>query len=1305
MPHNVECVFRVPPELEWPVIACSINWSRGVAPATWSITLPARDENDAVIPAVFLDPEVPKEIEGGDSENRVIFTNLFLDASDYSEQIKDESQITLRGKCIRKFWSSRQVVGPWSFNGEYRNAITEPGLSPPSRYPKAFNRTVEQLIGLVFDALGVPDNRAALRGNGWLDITSHQVQSYAKPGTVVNLADDTPPFEIPAGTTAISALQRLQGLYGMEIGVSPNGTIGFQLAETTITDLGPIETAAQQIVGGADDAVEFVSEGTQEDPFPDMMLMYGMPYLIGDKLVCEPVVRNPERAEGNEALYLPLYRVSTLRALGLLVASGGTELKGRDQITDGEPCIRFMMHQRSIARPFMEIEAFPRLHEIAMEAFTLWRVAMPLEDLPIGGAASGGAPSSGPPTVVEENEGYGLKIEREVSSSFPLLRDNNFDPNSSLNPSINSTGASFLPSITVDEAQPHRWLPLADVRVTTDPASPTAAPQFWAVNAVIGKGAKNSQGGESPNWTDVGFDSDFGISATDDPSIEDAVQLGVTVKVVDKFNGVVQTGEPVYGCDGQEGDPYSLHAGQASSKTRSRLLERIDPRNPKFKSAAFDGMWENMEFQEQLNSHWGTPFMLLDIAYHCQSHIDYRDITSTATDEPGGAAKRVDPGMRGAAGVESFQELFLGIGELQPPPVVSREVNRWLNVPMADLQLMCRAHRVATNNGAGADSPDANSFARGGGWRSGNLHGQCRFDDDLLTDAATSPGEFAAATPEQQQEVNDRFSSIREAQDNHIRAARTNADYIKTINAGFRGWHEDFFPGFPGSLAVENASVQCSGPSASATMRIAANSNAHRPLVGSKLARNARALTGSRSISAGQAAAISAAGAAGGGGNIVNGNSRPTAARAVSSGLSPGDGRASSVPQIAGHTSPSMAISDPRDPEWKKKTGGGVDPVWSEVVAVQPNSGAAIKKRIAPYARGYVPGDFADMVVDLVSTDESTAGTSGTDVKRWTHLEGSNPYFGKNVKDRYGSEIVETQGTILKDGEKLPIRNLHMVGPEESKVHGDIAWKVSAFYDRRKLAPGEGVGSGGIVFTPTDELSDKEAAERDRQTLSFEKLTPADINKSGEQAEKEEGGEETEAVPFALDEGENWAGICNIFHEDLQLDPRGNAHVKGNTDKTTNFGVVNVSNMREWLNIQTTPTTGGFSGDFCTLVAKPNQLSINVDLNPLSYHVGIASLAEAVEEIANFSGASIADENARRAHALALCVDKRLRDLVCLLIDTLLDIPDHQDLWAKLVEFDKNSQCCQDPCTEETEEEPEFGDPPDPPPPPPSDAE
>lgn len=390
-----------------------------------------------------------------------------------------------------------------------------------------------------------------------------------------------------------------------------------------------------------------------------------------------------------------------------------------------------------------------------------------------------------------------------------------------------------------------------------------------------------------------------------------------------------------------------------------------------------------------------------------------------------------------------------------------------------------------------------------------------------------------------------------------------------------------------------------------------------------------------------------------------------------------GTGQQEMAPQVRayGMGGGRMAIASRMGDLLADMAGGQVDHAYDEVKVVQPMSGNIWATRRGALIRGFVPGDLSDMTDDNVVLDDG---------ERYdTNLDGLTTLV-PGAPDEFHSQVGGSHGTLLLDGSAWPHLNGAQLGPEMEQKHGDMAFCCPIIWMKRKLSATNAFGAGGIKQrrAPKPVLDTEGNPVLDMMGNPVTEASPA--RESIEDRDIDPGELEPIGGPTgvsgreALIRSPGWVPTLVIFHEQLELFAEGNTLVRLG-EKRGPFGQINVTNMQEWLDFN--PQALTFGDDCCELIDLP--MFVRADLNEMSYHVGIATNTEISETLVE--AILIANENARRAHCLALRVASCLIQLMCVIARSFSLIAEHSDFFVgtlNLIDTCKEDLCstgCDDP--------------------------
>jgi len=1338
-----------------PVLAVQGNWPLGVAPGRVTVTLPG--DYVRANPA-FMDSTMWHGLIGGDDRvltgdeaSIVEFRQLWIVRADPSQPRLEDSLVTIEATDRRVFWSGRPSYGPRRYNIEYNgerakaSTITGPasGRSDNPRYPMHLYRTVSQILGEIFDWLGVPRDDVDLNnaGGGMLNLYSaggmaFTQKSYAEPGVTVSIADDAPEWICPAGMTAVEALQKLEGLYGIRVALAPDGRVGFVGAPDLPGNIARHDAVLQALAaaGATDgsDPVRSMSKGYERDTLPDCVEILGSPVVMEDLMPLEPVIRDPDRPN----CFLPLFRFTTLLALGIGNAARPF-LAGKD----GEVLIRFCIAQATAAIPWACIH--PRLRPIALEAFRLWRVAMPLE-----GGTDVSLPD--PPEarvkagqiIDEADPSTGRRWRRRVAPRYRLKRDNTQGGQPPVAVSMPGGRVVSVPSPVVGEAQPHRVLPLLTHRAETTEDGGWAKPRLYGLNAVVVRKGQRNAGSRTVDWVDINFLPGY-QDVEVEPPVSAAADLGIEPRIIDPHQGIIDTGELVIGSDGRMGTgnvrrsrpPVAMETDDNGNPTglvppeegglgqvglgltpigpRSLLVHMLDGFMMQGRGATIADLYrheQQTEGQETMPA--GTPFLWLLCGYTKQSHGDLRDWTAgfsrtiRARSDPildapaaGAQTRLVLPPF--AALSYTTGGVLRGLAPTQGGGVAHSLVIQTLAMP--DLQLRCRTNRrgeltAAEAAAGGVPRPGPNLFVRQGGWRSGKMDGVMHFRDvtlkaDVPTERALLEGEYEPITGTHCRALVTAMEGVVEALDSHIRAYRLNPDSIRVINADVLGWLRRYFPGCRlfAEAPVDNAAFSLTAHPQDASTRIAVNARAYRPYVGSSTAREL-GLAAFLRATTGAFGHLFGGGGSGGGGNSGTGmGSQSRAGQTAVEGAAPVVDHAHTSYPAPGIGGQPRAHVDRRDQVSAGTSGGNLDQGHGELVHIEPISGEIMAKREGGEIYLAAPGDWRDIILEPIK---------GDDGRRYhVQLDGLTNMYGAAAREEYSSQVGSTYGTAHLSPEPFPILPARMLGPPHLKRHGDISIIIGRHWFKRQPTANDHAGGGGIMRTrapivttsPDGTVTKSDRSEKvaatTRDTITYQDTEPLLIEQEGLST----------PGPQPMIRGPNWCSILVMFHEHLQLNAEGNSLLNGAMVPSPFGGVLNTATVREYLDLN--PQAGGpliSTGSFCQLIPMTGGSAPHVNLNGYSYHVGIALLAEYVESYLGGNTLANIIDNIYATHAYCKALAKAVKVLWCIL-QTKLNVDDEGDAIGELRAEGRTvlPTICETVCVEE----PEISGAPPPPPP------
>lgn len=1309
------------------VIDISGTWSDGVAPSTITV-----DIDGAFVDQFpdFIKPGTRKQIVGGDGDAFVVFNQLWVASSDNSEEVRARGITRITLQDARAFWTASDPFGPRAYNIDVFGESPVPDASGGSsggagqnrRYGAVFAGTAKEIAEEIFDYLGVRPGDLALSASssasvaGFVDIdggSSSRQHLYASDQVAGAIADDMPEFVAPVQMTAGEAMTKWLELYQLSIGLSPDDPrVGFVPRSDVPNLLQRLVDIVNSLPAPNGRPRRNISDGTERDPTPDILYIQGAKILIQGFFGFEPVLRDPDRSNA----WLPLNAVETMLAYGLNMQ------KIAPWVTDGESCYRYAAFQAANNWPAVP----PRLKQDAMMAGRIWREPQSTE--PCFDAVR---PSGAPVTVEEDGltitlEGGAFekqKVTRHVASAYRLLRDNR---QSGVTKSPSAAGSRRIKDVSAStrEAQPWRVTPAIPVTLKrrggkAPSALPhesgedfsTGKPRLYGVNAILRAPGSQSSGGASEEWVDLNFVDGYESA---DPAFAIAKEIGIEPRLIDENQLVWDLGLQIWGCNGKKGKPvkveqYPVPAGFAgppspvgTPRDRSLLAELLDGKTSK--GNHFSQVYESEELSKEGHPPCpiGMPFLWVQRSFAKASHNDKRDWTAGRSDAAAGSTG-VDPAKDGRL----TNSAFAGIGTLPAPAEPRQYKVQVMTHTMPDLQLRCETVQ------------QSNAFIRDGGWRSAQRTGQhLYFDVEFdVTGVLPGLGHYKPVTLAHYDQIRMRMKATVAALGDSIQDFRTHADAVRVVNADILGWFRRFFPGVAEYLQapVGQVALSVSGPSSEASMRLVANARSWRPYVGSRVQRDFVQLAAQR---AGTGAVGAAFGGSGGGGSVGGGLvAASSSSQTQHGGGAPSPQEAEAPYNRAGIGRTPSTISDRRDPNSMKASGGRIDELFAESFGVQPASCAVRIKRHGPLLRIVIPGDRGEYLFDEV-TDE--AG-----VKYWSCLDGSAPFF-PGAPDQYHPDVGESMGTILLPPEQFPLVNAPERG--NKKMTGDVSILAPIVWHKRKHTAGNGENQGGTILRRKAKIGAVAGASATASvgtivvstgttpaTAPAPSLTPeqAAMDRHPDRTALEEleleliGGSGEEQIPII--EGPGWCPAVIFWHEQLQLDPEGNRLLPieqppgsppppvvgpGGTlvpapppqPEIPGLGVPHLRNMLEWLDYN--PGSVTTSADDCKL--DPITAFRRVNLRRLSYMCGIAANTEIAERMAE--AIYIIDNNAAKAHRVALGASACACAIAKALLDDRQFAVDYPQITLKL----RAVKCPCTPCGKPVKIE-ALGPPPDPP--------
>lgn len=1376
-----------PSELSTPILWAQGQWPLGIAPGVWTIAVPGafvEGNPEFVTPGSRKGLSCGDMAEGGGNDQTIAFNHLWVVSSEFSERRTGNSVCHITLKDQRMWWNSRFPIGPTSWNTPYAGEIVSPqtltgggaaaSIRPENpRYPAHKMATVEEILATIFDCLGIEPGLQVLGARtpgvpvrGFLSGTEVFTDSYAEPGRTVLVWEDTPEFICPRGMSAVEALQKLLDMYDLTVGLDPeDGRVGLVPLSGAPEHLADVQDAIDSMSypGGSADVshpVEASGESFQPDDLPDVIQVTGEHIALRGKKAAWPVVRDPDRP----GKFIPLDRVATMWALGV-----NMNALDRQHIRDGEDVIRLAYSLSTAANDWAGIP--DRIKPIAREAFTLWQVGQPREICSDALVAQGSVE-----TIVDKITKVNLigseeiGVERRISPAYRWKRNNSLSL--STRAATAGTRRAYLDSVISNEAQPHRLGPVleglgsapgssgqGDVGVTTGIDPSWGQPRIHGANVVMRQVSTQSAGDASEDWVDVNF---LPGHASNPPSHEDAVDLQLELSVVDPYELVFQTPQPIYGCDGRQGFRYRvdvIEAGEAeegrpqpppppaptsppglglagagraiikstgldrfasfipfaplgayvwnqaaaiyrtarlkaegrqgpppsgsgritvgavprvpaptrrstrvSSPDRSLLVAMLDGQRAEGHGRTPEMLWDIQRgSQGEEKSPAGLPYIWIEYAHPIRVHNDLRDLTASHSKVPSG---RTDPWPSDGQ-VPLVNPAFSP--DTMPELPVDATLSRGHQLRVVEQPVNARLYCVEMRS--------LDHYTPTGGWKSGDLDGSLNFNDTVFVESLSAAGaySFGAYAP-----VSDaHYESVKAAMRakigafaSKVEAYRQHATAAKGLTDSIFGLHRRFFPGHPDFIdaPTDGTSITISASPPRASMRLAVNVRSFRAFLNSAAVRREGMMMAHRA-NTGSIGAMS-----GGGGGFSSSSGDDGMGHAQQTGVakpSGGAGGRGSPNDRAGVGHTPITISDRRaDPVMRRRSGGRLDACFDELVKSY-DDGTLMSKREGPMLRLAVPGDWNEMWLDRVPVDGG---------EMWCNLDGYSTRY-PSARDEFHRDVGKTNGTFLHDSEAFPLVNARLIGKEGSgqERHGDVSVICPLTWYKRRLPAGHGPGDGGTWLARQGKRSEEEAATDRRHEVDFGELAELEIEDSGS----------PEKIPLL--EGEGWVSTLIMFHEQWQMHPGSedsprHAHVIAG-DKTGPFGEVNRENVLDWLLFKVASTTGsgGSVGDYCELLPEAPQGAFpTIDFSDMSYYMSIVHLVELVERVAKSSGASIADINARRAHALAKATASVLKKLWC----TIQNHPDVRsnlpDLSTELATLGPDCMplICQEPCEE-----------------------
>ena len=314
---------------------------------------------------------------------------------------------------------------------------------------------------------------------------------------------------------------------------------------------------------------------------------------------------------------------------------------------------------------------------------------------------------------------------------------------------------------------------------------------------------------------------------------------------------------------------------------------------------------------------------------------------------------------------------------------------------------------------------------------------------------------------------------------------------------------------------------------------------------------------------------------------------------------------------------------DSRMPDDLEQSGGRLDARLVTIAYVDPKTGAIWQHREAPRIYCPIPGDWNAM------TAEPMQGSDGRE--HFVILDGVTTIFPQ-AQDRYSPDVGQSIGTAHLPPEAQPIPPGRRFGP--ARRHADIAFLCPDTFHKRPTTPGDYPGGAGLIQKRTTAAPDIETAATDRQLRGAEVEDLTITMPDGS----------TRQVPLTRG-APGYTAWFPFLHERLPLNARGNSLLPSSTVPSPFGGVLDMDTVEEYLRLDGASfTVSGYP--YCSLLPYPGATP--VDLNRYSYQVGIALLAEYVENM----GIDIIAENVERVNNLAHAVAAFAHDIVCAVLDS-----------------------------------------------------
>lgn len=836
-------------ELEVPIISADITWPLGLTPGTATAQVPAGFVRELGLANFkkFLSPSDPKAIVAGDDLHDIEFRHLYIDTADLSgieagNQIKGEV-VTISFQDIRVWWHKRPSWGRREYNTEIFGERAEgfitltplPRIADNPRYHPSRIRTLRELINEAFDFMGIdPAWRKLTGGNGFYNITQ------------LGIDVDQPELIVASGEQGASFIATVEKQYDMMFALSiDEEECGFIRRSDIPRHLSNVKQKIEALQQLDPNPVKQYSIGFDRERLPEVLQFLGGPLPIVDHAVLEPVIRDPDKPWR----YLPLWRTSTLEALGVNVSSPAL----MNTVDNGEGVMRYVCHEMSKENPWVGLP--PNTRKFAEEALTLWRIAQPLEtSIPPGETAE---IPRGQRVKTIQDATTGQVYTYVVSPTYRMKRDAMGVPGS-LMQSVGGLRQIWMPGPGGTSTEPLRDLPMmpsiplakggrrgGESDQVTGGDATYAKPRIKGLNVNRRIPILGAQG-VNQDWVDFNFKA----NPSDYPNLTDFLDIGLEIEIVDPAEGVVKTPEPIFGNDGRPGGSASGPRAEATEEaggtvgSRSRLVDDLD-------GVTIDnfGVLPELLFEREVlarggagegeqvtTSPWGSPFLILQYCFLANAHGDERDNTTAVSATPSGRGG--DPWDADTNTQDAFR---IGLGAVPALPELTETATpagarghplNVYQVHVPDIMLICESTRMTDGNFL--------SFRRDGEWRSGELTGTKTYMDGELVSRAdglmgSAPGQYMPASTEQYVTIMRHFKRGIQRVDEDLSVYRQATSAEETVNAEFGGWHREFFPGVDAFAEnpVENGSVTINTNSSSATMRISANAQGYRPHLGS----------------------------------------------------------------------------------------------------------------------------------------------------------------------------------------------------------------------------------------------------------------------------------------------------------------------------------------------------------------------------------------------------------------------------------------------------------------------------------------